>query len=152
MIVKRLALIFVLVAGCTTPNATSSSSPDSTASAGATTQMTPEDLAARQWENRLLVVFADEEADLRLEAQRREMGVHVAAMKERDVVLVEVVGEDALRETLGVEKTGFHVVLVGKDGGVKLRSDAPVAGTRVIMLIDAMPMGEQELRKRTSPQ
>ncbi len=117
---------------------------------GSTTQMTPDEFSDRQWQNRLLVIFADEESDLRLDEQRREMGPMIAQMRDRDVMMVEIVGQDPLRETLGVGNEGFHVVLVGKDGGVKLRSEAPVRGARIVSLIDSMPMRQDEVKRRGS--
>jgi hypothetical protein len=110
--------------------------------------MTAEELADRQWENRLLIIFAEEESDLRLSEQRRLIGPGIARLQQRDVMVVEVVGADPLRQTLSVPAGGFHVLLVGKDGGVKLRSPAPVPAERLIDLIDSMPMGRQEARDR----
>lgn len=44
----------------------------------------------------------------------------------------------------------FRVLLVGKDGGVKLDSDAPVTPAELFTLIDAMPMRKAELRSRAA--
>jgi hypothetical protein len=45
-----------------------------------------------------------------------------------------------LRRQLGVPDTGFAVVLVGKDGGVKLRRRTLLSADVVLGTIDAMPM------------
>ena len=50
-----------------------------------------------------------------------------------------------LREALSIR--GFEILLVGKDGGVKLRSPAPVSTRDLFALIDAMPMRQREMRE-----
>lgn len=109
---------------------------------------TPEQVAERQWQNRLLIVMAEEEADPRLITQRRMLGPAIGGLRERDVLLIEVVGDDPLRESLQVGKGGFHVLLVGKDGGVKLRESSPVLPERINAIVDAMPMRQAEMRQR----
>jgi len=39
------------------------------------------------------------------------------------------------------------VLLIGKDGGVKLRSKAPIAPRTLVETIDAMPMRQDELQR-----
>ena len=51
-----------------------------------------------------------------------------------------------LRKTYGVEEDGFAVVLIGKDGGEKLRSTDPVAAEKLTDLVDTMPMRQREAR------
>jgi len=50
-----------------------------------------------------------------------------------------------LRASFQVPAEEFCVVLVGKDGGVKLREVAPVEATRLFALIDSMPMRQYEI-------
>jgi hypothetical protein len=52
----------------------------------------------------------------------------------------------ALRKRFHVAPGTFAVVLVGKDGGEKLRSDRPISWERLQSTIDAMPMRQQESR------
>lgn len=110
--------------------------------------VTPADVASQRWQHRLLIIFSDEETDPRLATQRRLLGPAIAQLRERDVLLIEVVGDDPLREGLGVEKRGFHALLVGKDGGVKLREREPVRPQTLLAVIDAMPMRQAEMRER----
>jgi hypothetical protein len=51
-----------------------------------------------------------------------------------------------LRQHYGVPDDVFQVLLIGKDTGVKIRSDKPVAATQLTRTIDAMPMRQQETR------
>lgn len=110
--------------------------------------VTPEQVSERRWQNRLLIVMAEEESDPRLMTQRRMLGPGIGGLRERDVLLIEVVGDDPLRGSLQVGKGGFHVLLVGKDGGVKLRESSPVLPERINAVVDAMPMRQAEMRQR----
>lgn len=41
----------------------------------------------------------------------------------------------------------FGVLLIGKDGHVKLRRGTPVAASEITALIDTMPMRQDEMRR-----
>jgi hypothetical protein len=51
----------------------------------------------------------------------------------------------AIRKRFGVKVGTFQVLLIGKDGGVKLRSSGPVSMKDLFGLIDSMPMRQQEM-------
>jgi hypothetical protein len=53
-----------------------------------------------------------------------------------------------IRRRLGVQAGPFQVLLIGKDGGVKLRSSEPVSVKDIFGLIDSMPMRQQEMESR----
>ena len=42
----------------------------------------------------------------------------------------------------------FLAVLVGKDGGAKLRAAKPITARELMTTIDAMPMRQDEMRQR----
>ena len=46
----------------------------------------------------------------------------------------------------GFQPGGFKLVLVGKDGGVKLEQDAVLAPEELFAVIDRMPMRRNEMR------
>lgn len=108
-------------------------------------------LDAYSWSSRPLVVLAPSPDDARVAEMRKRVAAHKEGFAERDMVLLEATGSDArsraLRERLEVPTTAFAVILVGKDGGVKLRKDAPVALADVFALIDTMPMRRDEMRR-----
>jgi hypothetical protein len=54
----------------------------------------------------------------------------------------------AVRERFGVARSDFTVILVGKDGGEKLRDSKPLTYARLQATIDAMPMRRQEMKER----
>ncbi len=119
-------------------------------------------LSEQAWQNRPLVVSAPSEHSADLARQTALLDPHFDALRERDMVVVTIVGQTvrsligppvaakagALRHHLGLDTHTFEVVLVGKDTGVKLRSNEPVSANELFSLIDAMPMRRQEMRQR----
>ena len=113
-------------------------------------------LAGYRWRKRIVMAFAPARDDPRLAGQRGELQALTQGADERDVVLIEVRGDEvrpasagsaqALRDRFGVGSRGFTALLLGKDGGVKLRSDEPITAARLASTIDAMPMRQDEMR------
>jgi len=114
------------------------------------------------WHYRPLVIFAPTGDRAALEEQRAKLYGNEKEMEERDMVWVEVIGDnvryvlspqtgtdaDTLRERFDVSEEEFAVLLIGKDAGVKLRSPEPVTTDTVFALIDSMPMRRQEMREQ----
>ena len=100
--------------------------------------------------HRLIVVVSAPD-DPRAAVQRAALDGGAPALHERDV-LVQNLTPDAARHSrpeLGVEPDAiFEVLLVGKDGGVKLRRGRPVAVSELTALIDTMPMRRDEMRRQ----
>ncbi len=117
-------------------------------------------MEAYKWQNRPLLLFAPAGNDPHLRAMRADLAEQAAGAAERDMVLIEVVpgqsragqtalGEDqaaALRRHYRVPTDAFAVVLVGKDGTIKLQDDHPVPVSSLFELIDQMPMRRREMR------
>ena len=57
----------------------------------------------------------------------------------------------AIRERYGAGDSRLQTLLIGKDGGVKLRVDGVPELDRVFALIDGMPMRRAEMRERGRP-
>jgi hypothetical protein len=74
---------------------------------------------------------------------------------ERDLVLVQPPAGSAqakaLRTRLSLGDEPFQAVLVGKDGGAKLRAAKPIMARELTATIDAMPMRQDEMRQRSQP-
>ncbi|MCH2095045.1 MAG: DUF4174 domain-containing protein [Rhodobacteraceae bacterium] len=106
-------------------------------------------LADFLWTARPLVVFADSPEDPRYIQQLQNIENDVDALSERDVVVLvdtDPTTLSPLREAL--RPRGFMLVLIGKDGGVKLRKPAPWTVRELGRVIDKMPMRQQEIRDR----
>ncbi len=105
--------------------------------------------AVAQSSHRLVVVVAEPD-DPRATQQHAVLAHAAAAMRERDVVVQDVTPEAARRQRpeLGVSsRAEFEVLLVGKDGGVKLRREQPVAAAEITALVDTMPMRQAEMKR-----
>lgn len=94
-----------------------------------------------RWQARPVVVLGQGAATA---AQLTALQGRMDDLAERDVVLLtDGPGAEALRDTVG---DGFAVLLIGKDGGVKLQRQTPVDPDEIIGLIDTMPMRQREAR------
>ncbi|WP_260596821.1 DUF4174 domain-containing protein [Sphingomonas endolithica] len=102
-----------------------------------------------KWERRVLLISAPTSQNAELAAQRRIIARWKVAGAARDLSIVEVVGNKvagatdkgaALREKFRLSATGFTGILIGKDGGEKLRSADPIPAIVLEEVIDAMPM------------
>jgi len=118
------------------------------------------DLDSLRWKNRVLVLFSPSEFDASFQSQKQSLASSVEGVLERDLMILEIlehgesrVGNQILsgksvqdiRKRLGVHTGPFQVLLIGKDGGVKLRSSEPVSMKELFGLIDSMPMRRQEM-------
>jgi hypothetical protein len=104
-------------------------------------------LAELKWQARPIVVLADSPED---PAFKRQMDLLEARKDElilRDVIVITDTDPEArseLRQKL--RPRGFMLVLIGKDGGVKLRKPVPWNVRELSRQIDKMPMRQQEIR------
>ncbi|MGR3370307.1 MAG: DUF4174 domain-containing protein [Sagittula sp.] len=105
-----------------------------------------EDLEAYRWSVRPVLVFAPDSDDAQYTEQIALLRAAEAGLAERDIVVLTDTAPDEkgrLRAALAVD--GFEVLLVGKDGGVKLRQETPLSVDDLFATIDAMPMRQREM-------
>jgi hypothetical protein len=107
------------------------------------------DLSEFRWKKRPVVVFADSENDPAFIEQMEFLEDEVAELTERDVVVL-VDTDPAARSPLRLKMRprGFMLVLVGKDGGIKLRKPFPWDVREITRSIDKMPMRQREIREQ----
>jgi hypothetical protein len=121
--------------------------------------------------NRVLLVFAPSAMDGRFGEQVSAFDRHEAELRARDLVVIPLlqqagppaasaalrnlqpprISDDeqlTLRRRFHVGASEFEVILLGKDGGEKLRSKVPITLARLNKTIDAMPMRKQEMKVR----
>ncbi|UWQ51002.1 DUF4174 domain-containing protein [Leisingera caerulea] len=102
-----------------------------------------------QWTHRPVVVFADSPEDPRFHEQVERLMQGADALRERDVVVLtdtDPAAKSALRKKL--RPRGFMLVLVGKDGGVKLRKPHPWTVRELSRTIDKFPERLREVEER----
>ncbi|MCV7056621.1 DUF4174 domain-containing protein [Mycolicibacterium gilvum] len=143
--VRRLALtLVVLIVGAGVGSATASAT----------------GLDDHLWEHRPLLMFAPGETDPRLVETLRRIESSRCDFVSRDMVAGVVVREgdstldgqllsaeesQQLAQRYAVEDTAFAVILIGKDGGEKLRVDEIPDLQTFYDLIDGMPMRSREM-------
>lgn len=105
------------------------------------------DLNKYRWSHRLLLLFAPSAAEPAYVQQRAALEAAESDLAERDMVVIsdtDPTAQGALHRSFGID--GFAVLLIGKDGGVKLQSQEPITADALFAVIDAMPMRRQEMR------
>ena len=107
------------------------------------------DLTQFVWKKRPIVVFADSNADPRYAEQIELLMAALPSLDDRDVVVLtdtDPSAKSALR--LKLRPRGFMLVIIGLDGGVKLRKPFPWDVREISRSIDKMPMRKRELREK----
>ena len=101
------------------------------------------------WQARTLIVFADSEFDPLYQKQIELFSTDLAALAERDVVIVTDTNT-ALRSDLrnSLRPRGFGLVLVDKDGRVALRKPQPWDIREISRAIDSTPLRQLEIEER----
>ena len=113
-----------------------------------------------RWQKRPLIVLAPHPDAALVRAQRLALGRDRHERLTHDMVWIEVLGSEVtingtpvagvraadLRRRYGIAHEDVWVLLVGKDGGVKLRRSEPISADELFATIDAMPMRRREIR------
>ena len=124
--------------------------------------MTGQSLDKHTWKNRVLLIFSPSQQMAEYREQLDRLRADATGMQERDLVTYRIFPEglitserdvldhndlsDQWRSQYGVDPETFVVILVGKDGGEKLRSTEVIRLEKLYATIDAMPMRRQEMR------
>jgi hypothetical protein len=106
-----------------------------------------------RWKNRILVISAPSTENSAYSQQLKYTSQEQAEFKERDLVTIDLAQHpnSSICRSLGLDAATFNVLLIGKDGGVKLRSPNPVTPRELYELIDAMPMRQRERKQSGHP-
>jgi hypothetical protein len=111
-------------------------------------------LQASEWRKRVLLIAAPtaEHADFR--TQKAHLASVESQLHERDFLVVDVLYDQLaaadkqfIMKKMGIQPSHFAAVLIGKDGGVKMKSAQPVAPATLFGTVDKMPMRKQEMQR-----
>jgi hypothetical protein len=126
-------------------------------------EATSMDLTQFQWKNRLLLLFAPDSSHPSFQHLQSQIIDQKSEVTDRDLIVFSVLVEnpsqmngaaldrqeaDSLRERFAVPPNDFRIILIGKDGGVKLKREDRVDLAEVFELIDSMPMRRNEIEKK----
>ena len=107
------------------------------------------DLSEFRWKKRPVVVFADSKNDPAYIEQMEFLEDQTEELIRRDVIVLTDTDPEARSPLrLKMRPRGFMLVLVGKDGGIKLRKPFPWDVREITRSIDKMPMRQREIRER----
>ena len=121
------------------------------------------DLKGYRWQNRLLLVFAPKEIITDFEEFNRQLKAENPEVLDRDLVVFRIFetassrvdnqplspeNAEALRQRFEIKAGQFTVILIGKDGSVKLIRERQADLKEIFDLIDSMPMRQREMREK----
>lgn len=110
-------------------------------------------LAEHLWTSRPVIIFADSDRDPRFARQMAELEKEPEALAERDVVILTDTDPGASRSDRSALRKkfrphGFNILLVGKDGEIKMRRPVVVTADDITRMIDRTPLRQQEMGRR----
>ncbi|MEM6685296.1 MAG: DUF4174 domain-containing protein [Bacteroidota bacterium] len=126
--------------------------------------MKAQDLAQHEWKHRILIIKADKSESSMVQKQLKEFNAVSNEMRARKLVVYHITGDNYTfldfkntQNDVGKvhgdlanvlkDKHDFEVILIGLDGGVKLRQTNILSQQALFDKIDSMPMRRSELRK-----
>jgi Domain of unknown function (DUF4174) len=119
-------------------------------------------LSQHQGQHRVVLIFAPSERSPAYQQQLQAWQVDIGGIRDRDLKLVEVIGSagradgqpltpavaEQLRQRFEVSAEEFVIILIGKDGTEKQRSQTPIDLATLFGTIDVMPMRQREMRSQ----
>ena len=110
-------------------------------------QATP--LKDHLWKNRVIITFSASAKEPERLALQKQMEEKACAFTDRNLVHIDLLQGsedfDEMSQQFAVSSSGFQLLLLGKDGGIKLRSST-ASLEDIFSLIDTMPMRRKEMR------
>lgn len=123
------------------------------------------DLASYHWKNRVIIISAPSTENEKYRIQRGELDNRTEGVLDRDLLVLDLFDNEQsrmgdlfltyddvskLKKLFGLKPDQFQIILIGKDGTIKLRSDKPVPASKLFRLIDTMPMRKEEMRRNNN--
>ncbi|MEN2283204.1 DUF4174 domain-containing protein [Algoriphagus sp. SE2] len=120
-------------------------------------------LSSHQWKDRIIIIQSDESSSQLLKSQILELKKHEEGLEERRLVIYQV-NSDQIKKRFDpkerwqkIDKSfkqiqnpsaGFEIILLGLDGGIKLRKTELLTCDELFRTIDQMPMRRSEIRRK----
>ena len=121
-------------------------------------------LGQYQWKNRIILIFAQSISDSLYQTCKEQLRDLKDEIIDRDLIIFYILAEGGseagdsllsdqqssqLRESFEIKPDKFSIVLIGKDGGEKLRQVGRIDFKEIFGRIDAMPMRQSEMWERS---
>jgi hypothetical protein len=116
-----------------------------------------------KWKYRLLFLFASDRNDPFFSCLQQEISARKNEVDDRNLVIFEILESGpsrmdttqidprtaaSLRKHFDLPPKTFMLILLGKDGGIKLKRNDRVKLEEIFSLIDSMPMRKDEMRQK----
>lgn len=98
-----------------------------------------------QWKNRLVILVGDKN-DSVIKEQLKLLTSLQNELDERQIKVLH--SNNGIREELNLNPKFVGLILIGKDGGIKLKKPYVVQPGSLFSLIDGMPMRRAELKNK----
>lgn len=126
-----------------------------------TNEIISQDLKEHQWDNRLVLLLVEDTLDENYQQQIENFERESKGLEDRKLIIYQVQknqykaglekedwkSSDHLWKKYKKTEAPFEFILIGLDGGVKLRKTDYFSTEELYKIIDVMPMRMQELRK-----
>lgn len=128
---------------------------------------TAQNLEKHQWRNRVLIVKSENDQNKIFQDQLKELESNTDELSVRKIVFYQIVDSkyelldyskkdknvsgrlsNQLAEEMLHKNNEFEIILIGLDGGIKLRKTEILTTKELFQTIDSMPMRKAELRKK----
>lgn len=120
-----------------------------------------QNIKSHRWENRLLLILTDKTNSSIYKNQIKELKGHTKGLKERKLIVYQIKKDSYktgliengvwqkstdLYKTYKKSNTPFEILLIGLDGGIKLRQSELLKCKDLFSTIDVMPMRKSEIK------
>lgn len=120
-----------------------------------------QDFIRHKWENRLVLILTDQIDNEKYRNQVEELKNHLDGVNERKILVYHITPEsfkvglsDAKWQKAETDYSLYketdsqpEIILIGLDGGIKLRVNEFLSCQKLFATIDAMPMRMQEMKR-----
>lgn len=120
-------------------------------------------LSSHQWKDRLVVIYSDDPTNSTFQNQLNELKKESEGIRDRKIVIYQSINGKVKKglvenknwdnpeiefKKLNHSSSKFEVLLIGLDGGVKLRKTDLLTTEELFGTIDQMPMRISEMRRK----
>ena len=124
--------------------------------------MKAQDLSKHQWKNRVLLIITENIEDQEFKNQIKKLQNNQKGLQNRKLIIYQMtsthfklgiseenewIKRPELYNNLKSNDKTFEVILVGLDGGEKLRQNSVLTTDKLFSLIDGMPMRRAEIKR-----
>jgi hypothetical protein len=120
------------------------------------------DLTSYRWKKRLMLVFSADTSEAEYVAFNQSLKQRLSEVQDRELIILRIFEKapsrimeqplqpeeaEKLRRRFSIKSGQLTVILIGKDGGVKMVKERRADIQEIFDLIDSMPMRQREMRK-----